>query len=77
MWSIDPAASHVTIVVGKAGLFGFAGHSHEVVADTVSGDVRFDPEDPANSSVVLEIDAGSLRVTGEANRVRTFPRCSK
>ncbi len=73
VWSIDPAASQVTIVVGKAGLFGFAGHSHEVVADTVSGDVRFDPEDPANSSVVLEIDAGSLRVTGEGEPSEDVP----
>ena len=75
MWSIDSAASQITIMVGKAGLFRFAGHSHEVVADTVSGQVQFDPEDPASSSssVRLEIDATSLRVTGEGEPADDVP----
>ena len=73
VWSIDPVASQITILVGKAGLFGFAGHSHEVVADTVAGEVRLDPENPDNSSVILEIDATSLRVTGEGEPSEDVP----
>ena len=34
--TIDRAASQVTIHVGKAGLFRFAGHTHEVIAQDVN-----------------------------------------
>ena len=53
VWSLDAAASRVTVSVGRAGLFGFVGHPHEVVADSVAGHVRWDPEDPASASVLI------------------------
>ncbi len=62
---IDPAESRVTITVGKAGLFGFAGHAHEVAAAIARGSVTIDAENPARSSVRVEFDAGTLRVTGK------------
>ena len=62
--NIDPDTSQVTIRVGKARLFRFAGHPHEVVTSAVSGTVHFDPDDPASSTVHFEIDAAALRVTG-------------
>ena len=77
VWLIDPVASHVTIAVGRAGLFGFVGHPHEVVADTVAGQVSFDPEDPTNSRVVLDIDAASLRVTGEGEPAEDVPEVQR
>ena len=54
---IDPDASRVTIHVGKAGLFRFAGDTHEVIAPAVSGDVHFSPDDPTSSSVYAGIRA--------------------
>lgn len=83
VWSIDSAASQITIVVGKAGLFRFAGHSHEVVADSVSGEVLLNPEAPesssssSSSSVSLEIDATSLRVTGEGEPADDVPEVQR
>jgi polyisoprenoid-binding protein YceI len=61
---IDGANSQVLIQVGKAGLFGFAGHAHEVAAPEVHGRVTFDPADLQHASVSLEFAAAALRVTG-------------
>ena len=61
---IDGANSRVLIQVGKAGLFGFAGHAHEVAAPEVRGRVTFDLADLAHASVSLEFAAAALRVTG-------------
>src|SRR3954447_8729057 len=65
VYTLDPAHSRLTIQVGKAGLFGFAGHEHQVVAGTFRGTATFDPERLAQSSVDLTFDAGALRVTGK------------
>jgi polyisoprenoid-binding protein YceI len=63
--AIDAANSRVTIQVGKAGLFGFAGHAHEVAAGDIRGQVMFDPADLSRASVSLEFGAAALRVTGK------------
>ncbi|WP_410959324.1 hypothetical protein, partial [Salmonella sp. SAL4433] len=36
---IDPSATHVTIQVGKAGMFGFAGHDHEIAVPGLKGEL--------------------------------------
>ena len=74
---IDPDTSRVTIHVGKAGLFRFAGHTHEVIAPAVSGEVHFSPDDPTRSSVYLEIDAASLRVTGRGEPAEDVPEVQR
>jgi polyisoprenoid-binding protein YceI len=63
--TIDAAGSQVLIQVGKAGVFGFAGHAHEVAATDVRGLVTFDLADPSRASVSLEFAAAALRVTGK------------
>ena len=62
---IDGSNSQVLIQVGKAGLFGFAGHAHEVAAPEVRGRVMFDLADLQHASVSLEFAAAALRVTGK------------
>jgi polyisoprenoid-binding protein YceI len=62
---IDGPNSQVLIQVGKAGLFGFAGHAHEVAAPEVRGRVMFDLADLTHASVSLEFAAAALRVTGK------------
>ena len=62
--TVDAADSQVLIQVGKAGLFGFAGHAHEVAAADVHGQVVFDPMDLSRASVSLEFAAAALHVTG-------------
>jgi polyisoprenoid-binding protein YceI len=63
--TVDAAHSQVLIQVGKAGMFGFAGHAHEVAATDVHGRVTFDPADLQHASVSLEFPAAALRVTGK------------
>jgi polyisoprenoid-binding protein YceI len=63
--NIDPTDSQVAIQVGKAGIFGFAGHAHEVAATDVHGQVIVDLADLSRASVSLEFAAAALRVTGK------------
>jgi polyisoprenoid-binding protein YceI len=63
--TVDAANSQVVILVGKAGVFSFAGHAHEVVAPSVGGRVVIDPTDPQRDNVSLEFDSSALRVTGK------------
>ena len=74
VYTLEPARSRLTIHVGKAGLFGFAGHEHEVVAGAFRGTATFDPERLAQSSVDLTFDAGALRVTGQGEPPADVPQ---
>lgn len=73
-YTVDPAASSVRILVGKSGLFSFAGHTHEVVAPSLGGEILADPEDLAVSSVSLSFDALALRVTGKGDPPDDVPK---
>ena len=65
-YTVAPDQSAIRIHVGKTGVFGFAGHEHEVVA-RASGTVVADPADLARSSVTLAFDAASLQVVAGPN----------
>lgn len=69
--------SQVVINVGKAGVFGFAGHAHEVLAPDVAGSVTVDPTDLTRSNVVLEFRAGELRVTGKDEPPEDVPEVQR
>lgn len=71
---VDAERSLVTIAVGKSGLFSFAGHPHEVVAPSVTGEVIANPEDLGRSSVRLSFDAAALRVTGKGEPAGDVPK---
>src|SRR5215471_19010247 len=64
-YAVDSEASRITVHVGKTGVFGFAGHEHEVKVGRLSGTVSADDASLAASSVTLEIEAASLAVTGQ------------
>ncbi|HSY39114.1 MAG TPA: YceI family protein [Polyangia bacterium] len=74
VYTLDPAHSRLTIHVGKAGLFGFAGHEHEIVAGAFRGSATFDPDRLAQSSVDLTFDAGALRVSGQGEPPEDVPQ---
>jgi polyisoprenoid-binding protein YceI len=74
---IDPAATHVTIQVGRSGLFGFAGHDHEVVAPAVRGEITLDRSEISRSRVALEFDATALKVTGEGDPPEDVPEVQR
>jgi polyisoprenoid-binding protein YceI len=83
-YRLDPAASRVAIHVGKSGVFGFAGHEHQVVAPVLRGSVAADPDRLGQASVEVTFDAAALRVTGagepagdvaEVQRTMLGPEC--
>ncbi len=74
IYAVDAAASAVTIHVGKAGLFKFAGHEHEVAAKQVSGEIVGDAADLARASVGLAFDAAALQVSGKGEPADDVPK---
>lgn len=73
-YALDPAQSRVEIQVGKTGLFGFAGHEHQVIAGTFHGSATFDPDRIEASAVDVTIDAAALRVTGQGEPAGDVPQ---
>lgn len=63
VYVVDPARSTVSIRVGRAGLFKFAGHEHLVLARAFRGAIQAEPVDLGRSSVRLTFDAGALAVS--------------
>jgi polyisoprenoid-binding protein YceI len=60
VYSLNPA-SRLVVKTGKAGLFGFAGHTHVIRARSVSGQLVYRPGTTA-SSLRLEVPTDSLEV---------------
>jgi polyisoprenoid-binding protein YceI len=74
-FEIDSTRSHAVIQVGKSGPFSFvAGHAHEVVGSTLTGVIGFDRDAPAQSTVRLEIDARTLKVTAKGEPPEDVPK---
>jgi polyisoprenoid-binding protein YceI len=71
---IDAAASAVRVHVGKSGVFGFAGHTHEVAAERFEGRVQADPDDLARSAVELSFEASGLKVSAEGEPAGDAPK---
>jgi polyisoprenoid-binding protein YceI len=72
-YTVVAEQSAVRIHVGKSGVFGFAGHEHEVVATIAQGTIVADPADLARSSVTLSFDSAALKVTGEGEPAKDVP----
>lgn len=60
---VDPARSSVVVHVGKAGLFKFAGHEHEILATRCEGTLAAIVEDLGRSSVMLKFETAGLQVS--------------
>jgi polyisoprenoid-binding protein YceI len=73
-YTIDEAGSRIVIHVGKTGVFGFAGHEHEVVAPLHRGALVVDPAHVEASSADLSFDARALRVTGRGEPPKDVPK---
>lgn len=61
-YAVAMAQSSVVVHVGKAGLFGFAGHEHLVTAPRLHGEVHAAADDLSRSLVTLTFETGALRV---------------
>lgn len=60
VYHVDPS-SRLVVKTGKAGLFGFAGHTHVIRARAVSGELVYRPG-TATSFLRLEVPTDSLEV---------------
>ena len=72
-YTVVAGQSSVRIHVGKTGVFGFAGHEHDVVAPVAQGTVVADPADLARSSVTVSFDAAALKVTADGEPAKDVP----
>ncbi len=73
-YALVPGESHVTVQVGRSGLFGFAGHEHEVVGPVAQGEIVADEADLVHSTVTLEFDATLLKVSGRGEPAEDVPK---
>jgi polyisoprenoid-binding protein YceI len=64
-YRIDGGHSLVSLHVGKAGPFAFAGHEHHIETSAVSGGIQFDAGHISAATVAVLVDATQLKVTGE------------
>jgi polyisoprenoid-binding protein YceI len=55
-------ASRFEVKTGKAGLFGFAGHTHDIRARAFTGQVVYYPKNPPSSHVMIKVVTDSLEV---------------
>jgi polyisoprenoid-binding protein YceI len=74
---IDPAQTTITLHVGRAGVFGFAGHDHEVVAPAVRGQITLNRSNVGRSTVSAAFDATALKVTGKGEPAEDVPEVQR
>src|SRR5262249_61436576 len=73
-FAVDPDASSIAVHVGKAGMFKFAGHEHEVLAPRFSGEVVADADELSRSSVALSFESGALTVSEKGEPAGGAPK---
>ena len=61
-YTVDAARSSVVVHVGRSGVFGFAGHTHTVVAPALQGRVIAVESDLSRSTVRLSFETARLTV---------------
>jgi polyisoprenoid-binding protein YceI len=74
VYVVDSERSSLVVKVGRAGLFSFAGHRHEVMTSQIEGRIVANAEDVARSSVTLRVAAAGLRVTGKGEPAEDVPK---
>ena len=73
-YTIDATQSHIVVHVGKTGLFGFAGHEHEIRAPLGGGTLVVDVAHVEASSADLRFDARTLRVVDQGEPPKDVPK---
>jgi polyisoprenoid-binding protein YceI len=76
-FQVDAAASSLIVHVGRAGLFAFAGHVHEIAVPAFGGQVMLDHVDVARSAVAIEFDATAITVTGRGEPAGDVPEVER
>jgi polyisoprenoid-binding protein YceI len=73
VYQVDPAASHVRIHLGRAGLVKFLGHEHHVEAPIADGRIEVVDDDPARSRVALRFEAARLAIVPGSEPAHDVP----
>jgi polyisoprenoid-binding protein YceI len=74
---IDPGQTTITLLVGRAGVFAFAGHDHEVVVPAMKGQITLDRPNVSRSTVSVTFDATALKVTGKGEPPEDVPEVQR
>ena len=77
LFMVEPAGSSVTLRVGKSGVFGFAGHDHEIVATVSDGEIAIDRIDVSRSRISIRFNATTMRVTGKGEPAGDVPEVQR
>jgi len=72
--AVDPAKSHLRLVLGRGGLMSFMGHEHHIEAPLAEGHVEVVEDDPARSSVRLRFEAARLFVIPGSEPADDIPK---
>ncbi len=65
---VDAEASEIEFLLGREGLFSGFAHDHVLVARNLSGQIAYDPRNPANSIGQVRFPVASLEVDAPARR---------
>jgi polyisoprenoid-binding protein YceI len=76
-FAIDAGQTTITLRVGRAGVFGFAGHDHEVAVPAVQGRISLYRSSISRSTVSATFDAAALKVTGKGEPPEDVPEVQR
>jgi len=71
--AVDPATSRLRIHLTRAGLFGFAGHEHEIEAPVAEGRVEIPGVGAAGSTVRLRFSGARLSIVPGTEPAKDVP----
>jgi len=69
-YRVDKGRSYIVATAGRAGVMGFLGHEHGVLATAWSAELDYDEQAPEHSSLAVEVSSVNLIVDTEAARKR-------
>jgi polyisoprenoid-binding protein YceI len=67
-YRIVSEGSKIIVKTGTSGMLGFLGHSHSITPKVFTGEVSVTAKEAAPASLRVEIDATSLKETGDFNQ---------
>lgn len=77
LFAVDATDSNITLRTAKSGVFGFAGHDHEIVAAVSDGEIALDRMDPSRSRISIRFDATTMKVTGKGEPAKDVPEVQR
>jgi polyisoprenoid-binding protein YceI len=76
-YALRPDSSRIGIHTDSSGLFGFAGHEHEIIVTHFTGTAVIDSSDVTRIQFTIEVPADSLRVVDEDESPETRAKVAR